>query len=259
MTQERPKSRSFDAWRRAALAPARVAARLWGWLRYSRRGGYREDAFWEDRHRRYDSDFRAVAGSATDETERYPVQKRQFIEILDQAGCGLKGKRCVEFGCGNGFWGNVALEQGAPEYTGIDISASAVAAAQRNAPKGRFLCRNLAAEPVAFDTPFDVVFSIDVTQHVVERPKLMAFLANMQAAARPGGMVFVTSYTGWGDRPPPDREPLAGVVPSVPFVMLWDQPTIQSGLPACRLLRVCAFWDKAMLVFQKAPAEGATA
>jgi len=128
-----------------------------------------------------------------------------------------------------------------------------VAAAQANVPAGTFRCHNLGEENLSLGTGFDVVFAIDVTQHVVEKRKLMTFLRNMQGAAKPGGLIFVTSYVGWGDRSPGQQRGIEKLVPAVRFVALWDRDTIASGLPEGRLVHVGEFWDKAMLVFRRRP------
>lgn len=215
--------------------------------RYNTKEGYREDTYWEDRHRKFEGDFRAVASYSEEESFRYPRQRDQLLEILAKHDIKIEGRNAVEFGCGNGFWGGVMLSNGASSYTGIDISPTAVDYCRRTYPSGTFLRHHLGESQVNMSRTFDLVFSIDVTQHVVERDKLMRFLNDMQDCAEPGSLIFCTSYIT-------DNEEEAGVRKksmNVNFVVPWSVNSITAGFNQCELVQIHTFWDKSLLVLRK--------
>lgn len=82
-----------------------------------------------------------------------------------------KGTRALDIGCGDGTFA-VALSSRIPSVSGVDISAAAVAAAQRNGIDARQV--NMDAEPLPFaDGTFDTVTCLDVLEHVFD-PRISA-------------------------------------------------------------------------------------
>lgn len=226
-------------------------------LRYGRSGGYDAAAFWEDQHRRFGSDFRAVADRPEDETGRYPAQRQAFLDFITTLGCDLDGASCIELGCGNGFWAGVVRAAGAASYRGFDISAAAVRHCQSGIPDGTFDCLDLSRGTMPEGLQADVVFSIDVLQHVVEPELVERFLRNMAIATKPGGMLILTSYLGYGDQfntPEEDIGLLGLRIPKLRWVHAWDVPTLSRNLIPCELVGRAPFWDKSILAFHR-PAE----
>ncbi|MFA6564716.1 MAG: class I SAM-dependent methyltransferase [Verrucomicrobiia bacterium] len=224
-------------------------------LRFGKGDSYEAGAFWEYRHARYQSDFRAVADSSDDAHDRYPKQKAQLLKFLDTAGIKLAGGvGCTEFGCGNGFWAKVVLEAGAQSYTGLDISPTAVGHCKQNVPGGVFARVDLGGEDYAPQKPADLVFSIDVTQHIVEEVKLGKFLQNMVAAVKPGGHIVLTTYAGFGDRYTDDDDRIDWIgrfikVRKLRWVYAWDLPTLKKHLKGCELIAASNFWEKTIFAF----------
>ncbi len=223
-------------------------------LRFARGDHYDAGAFWESRHAKYHSDFRAVANSPADACDRYPKQKAQFLKFLNATGIKVNGAfHCIEFGCGNGFWAQVLLEAGAQSYAGLDISPTAVRNCKNNVPGGNFEHVDLGEEHYAPQKPADLVFSIDVTQHIVEEVKLGRFLHNMVAAAKPGGHLVFTSYSGFGDGyVDSEKTELIGKwigVRKLRWVYAWDRPTLEKHLNDCKLVASSVFWDKTLFAF----------
>jgi cyclopropane fatty-acyl-phospholipid synthase-like methyltransferase len=229
------------------LYPVRVLRWALRGLKYNTKKGYREDKYWEDRHRKFKGDFRAVASYSEEESIRYPIQKEELLEILRKHNVAIAGRHVVEFGSGNGYWGGVMLEAGAASYTGIDISQTAVDFCRNRFPKGQFIRHHLGESPVKLERKYDLVCSVDVTQHVVERPKLMQFLGDMQNSAESESLIFCTSYLT-------ENEFEAGVrrkSMNVNFVVPWSVKVISDGLSGCDLVQIHRFWDKSLLVYKK--------
>lgn len=232
---------------KVVLYPARLVRWALRGKKYNTRNGYREDKYWEDRHKQFEGDFRAVASYSEEERERYPQQKEQILKILAEHDVSIAGRNTVEFGSGNGFWGGVMLECGAESFTGIDISQTAVDFCRKHFPQGTFVRHHLGDSPVNLDRKYDLVCSIDVTQHVVERSKLMQFLGDMQDCAESDSLIFCTSYLT-------DIEEEAGVrrkSMNVNFVVPWSVKAISEGFNNCELVQVHEFWDKSLLVYKK--------
>ena len=227
----------------------------WAALRHSRIGSYDPKTYWENRHARY-QDHRAVANELEPGKQRYLIQRQQFLHLLDSLDVRLASRTCLEFGCGDGFWAETVLSRGAENYVGIDISRTAVERCRaKSLANTRFICQDISTTEFESDEKFDIGFSIDVIQHIVDQRKLQCFLENLQSSVKPGGHVVLTSYTGYGDRYK-DSDPsvtIAGVVrlPKLRWVHTWDWQTLERLLPECELIRIERFWDKAILLFRR--------
>ena len=232
---------------KSLVHPLRLARRYLLARRYNTHEGYREDLYWEERHRRYRGDFRAVASYDWEKDDRYPEQRRQFFEILEKHGVDVSAANALEFGCGNGFWCEALSSKEVASYRGYDISSAAIEECRTNWPQGEFHCAHLGSEPLEIKEISNLTFSIDVTQHVVERPKLVQFLNDMEHAAQPGSLIFCTAYLSPEDGNKKNKNSQL----TVNFVVPWSEDTVRSGFPRSELIGIEPFWDKSLLVFRK--------
>lgn len=112
--------------------------------------------------------------------------------IERQAG-GLRGRRVVDVGCGGGILSESMARAGAT-VTGIDLAASAVAAAQAHAQDENVTVdyRVTSTEALAAEAPghFDVVTCMEMLEHVPEPGAVVAACAQL---ARPGGTVVFST------------------------------------------------------------------
>ena len=91
--------------------------------------------------------------------------------------------RLLDVGCGSGWLGDHF-----ENYTGIDSSAEAVAAARR---RGREIVHGDVDQPLPFaDASFDGVVLKDLLEHVADP---VAVVAEARRVLRPGGRVFASS------------------------------------------------------------------
>jgi SAM-dependent methyltransferase len=91
--------------------------------------------------------------------------------------------KLLDIGCGSAW-----LAEHFADYTGIDGSADAVAAA---AAKGRAIVHGSVDDRLPFDdAAFDGVVVKDVLEHVAEP---VALVAEVRRVLRPGGLVFASS------------------------------------------------------------------
>lgn len=100
--------------------------------------------------------------------------------------------KVLDVGCGFGYFVRAALDAGYDAY-GVDVSAEAVAAADRLAPDRVF--RGTAADaPRVKDMAFDAIFVSHLIEHVV---KPVPFVSDLRERLRPGGhLVVITPNIG---------------------------------------------------------------
>jgi SAM-dependent methyltransferase len=120
----------------------------------------------------------------------YEEQFRRWTRVIPEAE--WTGKRFLDVGCGmgrNSYW---PMVYGAAGGAAIDIDDRSLAAARRTLERWpQVEIRKQSAYAVAFDRPFDIVFSIGVIHHLAEPERA---LRRMAEAARPGGRVVIWVY-----------------------------------------------------------------
>jgi len=104
------------------------------------------------------------------------------------AGIELRGRRCLDVGCGSGRWTRWLAERGA-RASGVDPTAAMLEVARRAWPEGDL--RQMSATRLEFeDGFFDLVTSVTVVQHL-EPEEQAAAAAEMARVLRPGGDLLV--------------------------------------------------------------------
>lgn len=157
-----------------------------------------QDAYWIARHRRLGPDPRAVGNMARSAEENL-AGERQLAAGLSAAlsAIGATG-RVLDIGCGHGRLSSVFCDAGL-DYTGLDVSPDAVAAARMREPRGQFITGS--ALSTDWNGPFDLVAVIYVLVHFVDDGQWLAMLERIAGALRPGGGLLIAD-----DFPPcPER------------------------------------------------------
>ncbi len=124
------------------------------------------------------------------------VAQQQLTETLAREASIRGGERVLDVGCGMGSSSIYLASQLGCDVTGVTISAvqrrwAQCAARWHNvARRSRFLCED--AEQVAFPpASFDVVWSIECTEHLFDKPR---FFRRLAPWLKPGGRVAICAW-----------------------------------------------------------------
>ncbi|MBA4050568.1 MAG: bifunctional 2-polyprenyl-6-hydroxyphenol methylase/3-demethylubiquinol 3-O-methyltransferase UbiG [Erythrobacter sp.] len=127
------------------------------------------------------------------------------------AGKPLAGKSALDIGCGAGLLCEPLARLGAA-VTGVDAAAENIAAASAHAEGVGLDIRYMAGEVAGLDIgTFDLVTSVEVIEHVADKP---AFLADVAARLSPDGLLVMSTP----NRTAASRVLLVGAAEAVGYV-----------------------------------------
>lgn len=123
--------------------------------------------------------------------------------LVDPSGCDV-----VDIGCGGGIYSRGWVDLGASSVTGVDASASILAAAAEELDDGRatFVLGDASATNLV-ENCADVVFSRALVHHLQD---LSAFAAEAVRIARPGSRIIIQDRTMDDVMQPPSAQHIRG-------------------------------------------------
>ncbi len=154
------------------------------------------EAYWEARAQRFAHQGEGLAAVCSYGMPRFYnrlidwCQRRALEPWLRVA----PGARALDIGCGVGRWSRLLAARGA-QVTGIDLSPTMVREAARRAAAERLgsRCRFLVQDSAHLQLPerFDLIVSVTVLQHILERTALRAAVERLAAHLAPGGRLVL--------------------------------------------------------------------
>ena len=152
--------------------------------------------FWEDRHKTFDSDMRAVGPDlhCSDAIlEVYAEGEKVLSKILSKYP-GFQDFSVIEIGCGNGYWTGFLNRLGLKRYIGVDISPYAVQKISKRFPDFRFFPLDITEGIGELrESSADMILMIDVTQHIVDDVMFRNAMTNVRKLLNPKGTIVLTS------------------------------------------------------------------
>lgn len=160
--------------------------------RYGTGAGYDASRFWSDRFSRYGTSLKAAGDDGLSEAENramYAEAARVFTEVCLSEGVDFQNARVLEIGCGTGSYARVLQDLGVRSYVGVDITDVVFPELWKAYPDFEFVQRDITAEGV--EGTFDLVFMIDVLEHIVEPDRLTRAMENVSDALAEEGVLVL--------------------------------------------------------------------
>lgn len=105
----------------------------------------------------------------------------------------VKDKAVLDIGCGRGEILKICAERGAKEIMGIDFSKDALEIASAFTKGARNITLlNMEARDITFRDKFDVIFMLDVIEHIPDS-EMQQVYPKVYSALRQGGMLAVST------------------------------------------------------------------
>lgn len=131
-----------------------------------------------------------VAGYEEFRSSKIAPRFTGYLQIATSAAGDLKGKHVLDIGCGRGEMLHLCLKSGAARVVGVDFSADALEIVRAWIRDGRLRLFQQEARETAFNAEFDVVFLLDVVEHV-PRWEINEVYARARKALRHGGVIVL--------------------------------------------------------------------
>lgn len=158
---------------------------------------YDAQKYWDDRHKMYGhKSLLGVGNNAQSEDENrawYEAARYIFLGILNDLHVSTKAK-ILEIGYGSGFYSGIISAYGCSNYRGVDISDVHVHELEIIYPDylGKFIKKDVGQEKIVFPD-CDLIFMIDVSQHIVNDEKMrFCLINNVKSNLKFGGVFIVT-------------------------------------------------------------------
>jgi 2-polyprenyl-3-methyl-5-hydroxy-6-metoxy-1,4-benzoquinol methylase len=142
-------------------------------IRYGIGKHYHAEKYWHDRFKKFGMSLQASGNRQKTEEENesfYRATTQSFLSIIEQERIVLSESRILDIGCGTGYYTRFCNQQGAVDYTGLDVTDILFPALQRIYPDYRFVKQDLTREPIR--GMYDCILMFDVIEHITDAASL---------------------------------------------------------------------------------------
>ena len=163
-----------------------------GPLKYKRGDRYDAPRYWNDRFSKYGLSILGPGDEGLTEAQNnqmYEEAEKSFLDLCRAEGIDFSKNRVLEIGLGNGFYTEVLHRSGVREYQGLDIADVLFPNLRERFPGFRFAQKDITSS--AIEGQYDVIFLIDVIQHIVTEEQLSFALQNISRCLSPKGVFIV--------------------------------------------------------------------
>jgi SAM-dependent methyltransferase len=161
-------------------------------FKYRSADGYDAPKYWSDRFEKYGTAMRGPGHEGLTEEENnilYEEATHVFDEALDKTGVNTTTSRVLEIGPGNGFWTEHIGKRGTRSYSAVDITDVLFPELSKRFPDHDFSKKDVTVDRL--EGEYDLIYMIDVAQHIVSPDKFRFAMENVKRVLAPGGWFLI--------------------------------------------------------------------
>ena len=160
--------------------------------KYKINDDYKAKEYWENRLGKYGENIKGPGDEGATEKMNRIRYKRIFSiieEIYFENLSSLKEKNILEIGTGTGLITQIIKDLGFKNYLGVDITDIVFPSLKKRFPNYNFQKTDITTEKIVGE--FDLVFIIDVIEHIVNDDKFVFALQNIQDCLKNNGLLVI--------------------------------------------------------------------
>lgn len=197
-------------WHKRVIAPRRYTA---GNGRYDARG------YWTERLLRYGDSLQGPGDeglNAAENAREYQKALSQFETLCGRLKLEFGQAAVLEIGPGTGYYTDSLFRHGVTSYLGADISGALLPNLGKRFPTFQFMQADVTELPLRAN--FDLIFIIDVIEHIVRHEDLYKALQSLHSCLAPGGTILLAPVLVQSSR-------------HLFYVHFWSESDISACLP----------------------------
>lgn len=165
-------------------------------FRYKVKDDYKVEKYWKDRFQKYGDSLKGVGNEGLSLAENKQIYERAQV-VLNDAINGLSldldSAKVLEIGPGVGFYTNYFCNKlKLKNITAMDITDHYFSDLGQKFPSYDFVKKDISTDDI--DGQYDVIFFIDVVEHIVKDEKFKYAIKNIWRSLNKGGYFIISGY-----------------------------------------------------------------
>lgn len=163
-------------------------------------------SYWKARHEQYLLNSQGVGNAVLDQSENDRIYRglQGYVASLLPSLRLPEHFKVLDLGCGIGMMAGIFIDSGA-QYTGVDVSETALNIAREKYPKGNYLAANIADIPL--HDKYDVIVERTVFIHLVEDRFWKSVLREVKRLLSTNGIFIIMDELPRGEEDAPRPNP----------------------------------------------------